>query len=214
MFELARLKVQGFRGFVGERQFEFDEPVVILLGENHRGKSSTLNAVEWCLFGDECTGKKTGIPERLGWEVSNRHVGDGEIAVEAEFSGPDGTYLVRREISGTRKRAAGTVTVALPDGTGLHGDEAEWRLNALFRSTFRDFMTTVYQHQETIHGILTDQPRERNDAIDRLLGLSEYRELLAGIRAAESEKAQKDIESKFENLGHWLYKASAPTTIC
>ncbi|KKM05772.1 hypothetical protein LCGC14_1750730, partial [marine sediment metagenome] len=119
---------------------------------------------------------------------------------EAEFNSPDGTYLVRREISGTKRRAAGTLTVTLPDGTRLHGEDAERRLNALFRSSFRDFMTTVYQHQEAIRAILTDEPRNRNDAIDRLLGLSEYSELLKGIRAAKTEKAQTAMESEFEHL--------------
>lgn len=200
MFELARLKVRGFRGFAGEREFEFDRPVVILFGENHRGKSSTLNAVEWCLFGDDCVGKKTGIPERVGWELANRRAGEGGMAVEVEFKGPDGACVVSREASGTGKRAAGTLTVTLPDGTRLHGEDAERRLNALFRSSFRDFMTTVYQHQEAIRAILTDEPRNRNDAIDRLLGLSEYRDLLRGIQDAGTEKAQKAMESEFNVL--------------
>jgi DNA repair exonuclease SbcCD ATPase subunit len=200
MFELARLKVQGFRGFVDEREFEFDAPVVILFGANGCGKSSTLNAVEWCLFGDECVGKRTGIPERLAWEISNRYVGEGRVAVETEFKGPDGTYVVSRETTGAGKRAAGTLTVTLPDGTRLHGEDANQRVNALFRSSFRDFMTTVYQHQESIRANLTDVPRNRNDAIDRLLGLSEYRELQRAIQDAGTEKAQKDMESDFEHL--------------
>ena len=104
MFELARLTARGFRGFAGEREFEFDKPVVILFGENHRGKSSTLNAVEWCLFGDQCVGKKTGIPERLDWEVPNRHMPDRVVAVEAEFKSSDGTCVVRREMTGTGRR--------------------------------------------------------------------------------------------------------------
>ncbi len=200
MFELERLKVRGFRGFVGEQEFEFDEPVVILFGENHRGKSSALNAVEWCLFGDECVGKKTGIPERLGWEVANRHAGEGGVVVEVKFNNPDGDYVVRREASGTARRAASTATLTLPDGTSLQGEDAEVRISTLFRSSFRDFMTTVYQHQEAIRAILTDEPRQRNDAIDRLLGLSEFRELLKGTRDAGTEKEQKKIESEFDNL--------------
>lgn len=200
MFDLARLKVRGFRGFVREEAFEFDHPIVMLFGENDRGKSSTLNAVEWCLFGEDCVGKKTGIPERINWEVANRYAREAGVAVEAEFNSPDGTYLVTREATGAAKGALGTVTLALPDGTTLHGEDAERRLSSLFRSSFRDFMTTVYQHQESIRAILTEEPRERNDAIDRLLGLSQYRELLKGIRAAEVEKAQKTMENDFENF--------------
>jgi len=200
LFQLTRLTVKGFRGFTDQREFTFDEPVVMLVGENHRGKSSTLNAVEWCLFGDDCVGKKSGIRERLDWEVANRRAADGGVVVEAEFSGPDGTYSVRRDLSGNRRRAGGSLTVVLPDGTSIQGEAADGRLAALFRTSFRDFITTVYQHQETVRAILTNEARERNDAIDRLLGLSEYRGLLRGIRSAEVEKAQRSMEGAFEKL--------------
>jgi DNA repair exonuclease SbcCD ATPase subunit len=54
MFIPTHLAVRGFRGFTGEYAFEFPTPATILFGENHCGKSSTLNALEWCLFGDQC----------------------------------------------------------------------------------------------------------------------------------------------------------------
>jgi exonuclease SbcC len=200
MFELTRLKVRGFRGFVGEQEFVFDHPVVLLFGENHRGKSSTLNAVEWCLFGDECVGKKTGIRERVGWEIANRYLAQGDVAVTAEFTGPNEIYKIAREQSVGRKRSAQKVTVLLPDGNQVQGDEAESLLYALFRSSFQDFMTTVYQHQEAIRAILTQEPRDRNEAIDRLLGLSPYREILRGITGANLERAVSDIESRREDF--------------
>lgn len=199
MFELARLKVRRFRGFVDEEEFVFDQPVVLLYGENHRGKSSTLNALEWCLFGDQCFGAKTGIRERVDWEIPNRYV-PGDVTVTAEFNGPDGRYTIRRDHVAAGRRGAGTVTVVLPDETKLHGDEAQHQLYQLFRSSFQEFMTTVYQHQEAIRSILTQEPRQRNEAIDRLLGLSEYRELLGGIDKAQLEKTEKALEGKFENL--------------
>ena len=200
MFELARLRVCGFRGFVGEQGFSFDHPVTLLCGENHLGKSSTLNAVEWCLFGDECVGKKTGIRERVNWEIANRYLQQGEVAVTAEFKGPEGTYTITREQSVGRRRAAQKVTVLLPDGTQLQGDEAENMLYVLFRSSFQDFMTAVYQHQEAIRVILTQEPRERNDAIDRLLGLSPYREILKGIIGARLEETLTNMEGKREDF--------------
>ncbi|MBI4329887.1 MAG: AAA family ATPase [Chloroflexi bacterium] len=198
MYELVRLKVSGFRGFVREKEFVFDQPVVLLFGENHRGKSSTLNAVEWCLFGDECVGKKTGIRERVGWEIANRTQGD--VIVTTEFAGPKGIYKIVREQSVARKRGAQKVSALLPDGSQVQGDDAEYLLRALFRSSFQDFMTTVYQHQEAIRAILTQEPRDRNDAIDRLLGLSPYREILKGIVATNLEQAVNGMDGKREDF--------------
>lgn len=200
MFHLTRLKIRDFRGFTDEQELKFDQPVVLLFGENHRGKSSTLNAVEWCLFGEKCVGKKTGIRERIGWEIPNRYVSGGSVAIEVEFKGSDGNYVVTRELSTTGRRPLEKIIVQLPDGTELHGDDAERQIYTLFRSSFQDFMTTVYQHQEAIRATLTQEPRDRNDAIDRLLGLSEYRELVRGITDAKIENTYRAMESDFENF--------------
>ena len=200
MFSLMHIKVRGFRGFVQEQEFAFDRPVVLLVGENHRGKSSTLNAVEWFLFGNECIGTKTGIRERVAWEIPNRYAPEVNVAVTVVFDGPQGSCTIIREQQRRGSRASETVTVLPPDGIKLLGEDAEMELHRLFRSSFQDFMTTVYQHQEAIRAIVTQEPRQRNEAIDRLLGLSQHRELLAGIDKAQLEKTQKAMEGKFEGF--------------
>ena len=200
MFQLTRLKICSFRGFAGAQELNFDQPVVLLCGENHRGKSSTLNAVEWCLFGGNCVGKKTGIRERIDWEISNRYASGEGTFVEVEFKGPEGNYVITRELVGTGRRASERTKVTLPDGAQLHGDDAERQIYALFRSSFQDFMTTVYQHQEAIRAVLTQEPRDRNDAIDRLLGLSEYRELVRGITDAKIGTAYNAMKNEFDNF--------------
>ncbi|MFW6116658.1 MAG: AAA family ATPase, partial [bacterium] len=200
MFELVRLSVSGFRGFVGTQEFEFDRPVALLFGENHQGKSSTLNAVEWCLFGEDCVGKKTGIRERVGWEVASRSLREGNVSVVTEFQDPKGRYVVTREQHVGRRRGGEDLAILTPEGTRVHGDEAKMLLYALFRSSFQDFMTTVYQHQEAVRAVLTQEPRERNAAIDRLLGLSTYREVLDGITAANLERAVSEMEHRREDF--------------
>jgi exonuclease SbcC len=200
MFQLIRLKIRSFRGFADAQELNFDQPVVLLCGENHRGKSSTLNAVEWCLFGENCVGKKTGIRERIGWEISNRYVSGESVLVEAEFKSPEGNYVVTRELSGTGRRALERIMIKLPDGVELHGDDAERQIYTLFHSSFQNFMTTVYQHQEAIRAVLTQEPRDRNDAIDRLLGLSEYRELVRGITDAKIGNTYKAMKNEFDSF--------------
>ena len=81
MLVLKKINVTGFRGFTTRQELSLDATATILFGENHSGKSSTLNAIEWCLFGDACKGKDTGIRERIGWEFLNRHLQVPEIHV-------------------------------------------------------------------------------------------------------------------------------------
>src|SRR5262249_47541262 len=151
-------------------------------GENHCGKSSTLNALEWCLLGDQCKGKETSIRERVGWIISNQYLERPDVLVELRLTDSGGEYVVRRRLHRPAKKHSLVEELELecPNGEVVNGVSAETLLAQWLRSSFRDFSTTVYQHQETIRGIVTQEPRERNDAIDRLLGLSDYRNLLSG----------------------------------
>ena len=199
MITLKGLKVKGFRAYMEGTEFTFDNPVILLFGENHRGKSSTLNAIEWCLFGDECTGTRTGIRERIDWEIPNRNMHPPDVSVELELEDKatgDKLTISRRWVSARRDE----LKVTLPDGQSLKEQEAKEKLTQLLKSSFRDFLTTVYQHQEAIRAILTQEPRERNDAIDRLLGLSDYRNILTGMEAARVPTEQKKIGQNFDSF--------------
>lgn len=200
MFTLKKLKIKGFRAYTKEKEFTFDNPIVLFFGENHRGKSSTLNAIEWCLFGNECTGEKSGIRERIDWEIKNRNLSaKDDVFVELEVEDEKGNNykILRRFISKTKDE----LKITLPDGRLLTGQEAGRKLAELLnKSSFRDFLTTVYQHQEVIRAVLTQKPKERNDAIDRLLGLSDYRNILSGIDAANLSSFQKEIDNKFDEF--------------
>jgi len=191
MISLRRLTIKGFRAYTEVKEFSFDSPMVLLFGENARGKSSTLNAIEWCLFGNECMGKGTGIRERINWELPNRNTKPPNVSVMLELEDKEGRrYVISRSLAphGRRRGLEEKLRINLPEGGLVEGEEAKARLQQLVKLSFRDFLTTVYQHQEAIRAVLTQEPRERNDAIDRLLGLSDHRNILTGIEAARLEK--------------------------
>jgi DNA repair exonuclease SbcCD ATPase subunit len=195
MFTLTRLIVKGFRGFREAEEFTFDQPATELFGDNRSGKSSTLNAIEWAMFGDACAGKQTGVRERVGWIISNQHSPAPAVRVQLDMEGPEGTYIIVRMLRRPAKKGAAeeTLELTLPNDTTLTGDVANERLAGLLKSSFRDFFTTVYQHQEAIRAVLTQEPKDRNDAIDRLLGLSDQRNLLCALEGADLRGRQKDI---------------------
>jgi len=199
MLNIKKLKIKGFRGYIDEREFSFETPIILLFGENHRGKSSTLNAIEWCLFGNECIGEKTGIRERINWEIPNRNLtSKDEVFVELEMGDENGNvYKIRRKWISKNEDE---LEITLPDGESLGEKNAEEKLTQILKSSFRDFLTTVYQHQEAIRAILTQEPKDRNDAIDRLLGLSDYRNILSGIDKAKIDTKQKNLNKSFENF--------------
>jgi len=194
-----KVKIKGFRGFLKEKEFSFNLPMILFFGENHYGKSSTLNAIEWGLFGNECIGKNTGIRERIDWEIRNRNLPQkDEVWVEIELEDENKNYycVSRKLISKTKDE----LKIILPDKRVLRDEKALEKLSQIIRSSFRDFITTVYQHQEAIRAILTQEQKDRNDAIDRLLGLSDYRNILSGIKAANLDGRQKAMEKDLDNF--------------
>ena len=200
MFNLKSLRLHGFRGFPKEDAlFEFSAPAVLLFGDNHQGKSSVLNGIEWCLYGHECVGTKSGIRERVGgWELVNRQSPKATAELVIDTDEGDIT-ITRTEQKGKGKRGR-HVQVALADGRVLRGNEAERQIAGLLRLSFGDFATVVYQHQESIRAILIQTPKDRNEAIDRLLGLGEYRNVLEGIKGAKLSRIQRELATEREKF--------------
>lgn len=199
MVTLKRLRIKGFRAYRGDKEFVFDKPVILLFGDNGTGKSSTLNAIEWCLYGNECIGAKSDIRERIDWEIPNRNLGsspDVFVELELEDQNSQSYKIFRRWISKTKDE----LKVTLPDGQSLEGQNAKESLAQILKSSFRDFLTTVYQHQEVIRAILTEEPKRRNDAIDRLLGLRHYRNILTGIETGKLQTKQKKMGGDFDSF--------------
>jgi len=174
MLRIKNVKIEGFRGFTQEASFEFDNPITLLYGGNHQGKSSVLNAVEWCLYGDDCIGEKSGIRERVGTgEIAWRVVNDSSqrAQVKLELEDAQGSFIIIREEERERGKKRKKLRIYLPDGPEKEGKEAEYELSRLIHLSFKDFATSIYQHQETIHDFIIQKPSEQSDALDRLLGL-------------------------------------------
>jgi len=199
MLTISELSVCGFRGFNLRRNFVFDRPVTVLFGQNHLGKSSTLNAIEWALFGHQCIGKSTEIPERKGWEVKNKFSETG-CEVSLSFDNGGGQYRLERKFTGKRTKYDDSLRVTLPSGTECVGTDAETHLSILRDATFGDFSASAYQHQESLRSLLVAEPKNRNEALTRLLGLAHYSDFITAINAAKLGKQAKDIDGQFGRI--------------
>jgi DNA repair exonuclease SbcCD ATPase subunit len=210
MLKIKKLEVNGFRGFPQKTSIEFLNPVTILYGGNHQGKSSVLNAIEWCLYGDECIGEKSGIRERVGTgEMSWRIINDNcdTAIVKLEIEGENENFTIIRTLSNGKSKKGKTIKILLQNGTEKEGSEAEQEIKKLLRASFKDFITSVYQHQETIRDFVIQKPSEQSDAMDRLLGLSDYRNILKGINNSNISKIQKFLAEKFDRFQENLKNA-------
>jgi len=210
MLKIKKAEIEGFRGFTQKTSIEFENPITLLHGGNHQGKSSILNAIEWCLYGDECIGEKSGIRERVGkgemaWRVVNDNSEKAKVKLEIE--GEQGGFTISRTEAKGKGKKGKSIKISLPNGTEKEMDEADQEIERLLRVSFKDFATTVYQHQETIHDFVIQTPSEQSAVMDRLLGLSGYRNILDGIKKSGVLKVQKELAEEFNKFQTRLQEA-------
>jgi len=203
--KIKSLKLSYFRGFTKEYLLDLSSPVTILYGGNAVGKSSVLNAIEWCLFGDSCKGRDTGLRERVDWEPQNRS-DPGRCKVQLVCQFEDGEVVFERVP--TKRRGHSGLVIEFSDKVPLQDDDAEsWVQENI--GSFANFMATVYQHQENIRHLAVAQPKDQREAISRLLGLGDYNDLAELVRKSELMKAMDLIG---EELDRWDQLAHEKTS--
>ncbi len=108
---IEKIKVKNFRGFLGEKVINFEEaPFVLLSAPNGSGKTSVIDAIEWCLTGnigrlrEAYDNRSTNNTERKkNWDgiLKNKNAGKQEY-VEVEITYFDRNkrhYLSRKQNS-------------------------------------------------------------------------------------------------------------------
>ncbi|MGO9027817.1 MAG: AAA family ATPase [Acidimicrobiales bacterium] len=188
---LVRLRAEGFRGICDPLDIDFHQQTTVLSAPNGSGKTSILGAIEWALFGElQYQPKENATNDEL---VNIRH--RTQVAtVTIDLANDDGIVSITRSKK-AGKRAAEAI-VQLPNGEEYVGAEANTALFRVLGLTFDDFYRAVYLHQESIRGLLTDDPRVRNEALDRLFGVEKLRDMLKALSG--STKPVRDALDKLE----------------
>jgi DNA repair protein SbcC/Rad50 len=190
-FTISKIEISGFRGFTNLHEIPLGKPLILLHGENRKGKSSITNAIEWCLFGPEVAAIKYGdIRERDAWEVKN--LNSPTCHVQCEFRTPEGKTLRVKRIYKSPKTSDFFYEIK-----GGEQSRDEQKLHALLRISPRDFVSSVHLHPEIVRSLIVAKPKDRKEAIDRLLGLSELRDM---VDAFKSEDPSTWVDHLEQNL--------------
>lgn len=209
-WRLDGITIRQFRGVAKERTYAFAGLPALLHGNNGVGKSTVAIALQWVLFGrfhDALSNTK--------WESFLAPVQGKAKAysVEATFARGDERLVVSRD--GSSK------SFALRLGRQTWEDEAaERKRDELLGLDMDTFVRAVLLQQSRIRGLLIDEPRERNKALDRLLGMDAAEHFLELIRPKDFSKAaegwlyeireeQARLESQEKLLGEQLEKSQS-----
>lgn len=182
--------IEGLRGFNNAQTIKLDCSHALISGRMGTGKSSTLCAIEYALFGDiahiKCSESKTQA------EFVNANKIDQRARVILKLKGDEGEYIIQRE-KHARKRDS-DLTFSTPLGE-FEGDDAANQIYSIF-GTFEDFHRSVFLHQEAVRAIVTENPEERDLALDRLFGLERTRELMSAIPITIVRQEHEKLEGE------------------
>lgn len=205
-YSIKSVSIESFRGYNKPHSFSFTEPITVFCGRNGNGKSSTLYAIEWCLFG-----KIEFLPLLEGQardEIVNQFNNGGIANVKMILQNGNGEVEIERSKETGRKLTE--FTIRTKDGEFVDA-EAEKKFFSIFNMTLDDFVRAVYLHQEAIRALLTDDIKERDEALDGLFGLETMRSIVKGVPIKEIKDRIKKLESQKDKLNS---KISGAIELC
>ena len=200
-YVIDEVSIKGFRGINKKLKLKMHEGICLLYGRNGTGKTSVLQAIEWCL-----TGK---LPYLKGREfryedaIVNMFHPQKTAVVSIVLKDGNGKALTvtrRRNMAKSTTRGKSYLEVETEEEL-LKDDKGQQKLEQILGITPDDFPKIVYLHQEAIRDIVTADPKEMSQTIDRLLGTFELRELVEALDMGRIIRREtKNLRARVDTL--------------
>ena len=237
--KLISLYINNFMPYKGEHSISFpsdhQQNVMLVFGDNMRGKTSLLNAIRWCFYG-KSFGRHLKEVNRLhiiNWDAANED--DWRVNVNLEFSNDNHVYDLRRsmqlkELIYTPKtdNDFDIEVMLMKDGNVVRGDLINHELNQILPediSRFFLFDGELLQEYEMLLDNKAEQGRIIKESIEKVLGVpalingrNEIETLLREARKRQSRDAAQiesvkvysseliKLESEYDSLNSDLEK--------
>lgn len=182
---LRTLKIKNFMPFFGEHRIDFpedrDRNVVVVFGDNMRGKTSLLNAIRWALYQHALDRYGEKIPLQKLVNIDAAGSDEWELGVHLSFEHAGRIYEVsslaeKRKGIGTPKRPEDFLVTAnlRIDGEVIRGDRFAHEINQVLPeqiSRFFLFDGELLQEYEALLADDGDQGKRIKEAIEQALGV-------------------------------------------
>ena len=157
---------------------EFPTGLIGIVGKNGSGKSSIIEAVGWCLYGNSASRTKKD-------EIKTTGISDTEnCSVTLEMMlGPD-TVKIIRELKG--KNDSGHASVFINGNTNAEVRGMNEVSEFIAKRTGMDhvaFFTSVFAKQKELDALSNLQPGERKKTIMKLLRINKIDDAISAIRS-------------------------------
>jgi DNA sulfur modification protein DndD len=221
--KLKDLTITNFMPYKGEHVVRFPQDekrnVMVVFGENMRGKTSFLNAIRWCFYGEALDRDRTRLQRRDLANMDARSEGDWSYSVRLRFEASGALYDLRRRIqpkefvSVPRHDSDFEEDLSLSrDNAVFRGDQIEHEINQLAPyqvSRFFLFDAELLAEYQDLLAEDSDQGRRIKEAIEQVLGvpalLNGKNELRLLLKKAQGvlAKENKNVEGKRSQAEHF-----------
>ena len=183
--KLHSLTARNFMPYKGEMELAFPQDenrnVMIVFGDNMRGKTSILNAIRWAFYGEALSRHSRPIPLQDIVNSDAALVDDWRVEVHVKFDANGYAYDLRRVAD--RKRLVATPSKAedftskihlIRDGSAVSGDQVEAEIGLIAPkqiSRFFLFDGELLQEYETLLIEDSQQGQQIKEAIEQVLGV-------------------------------------------
>jgi DNA sulfur modification protein DndD len=205
---IRELTLNNFMPYRGEHHLQLPadsrKNVTVVFGENMRGKTSLLNAIRWCLYGEALDRDRKPIARSRLANMDAASEGDWRFAVHVKFEANEIEYDLRRTaalrdyVHTPRRDSDFEIDLQLRKGSrAVRADEIEHEINQLLpHQTSRFFLfdaELLAEYQELLAED-SEQGRRIREAIEQVLGVPALVNGKAELRAL-LKKAQ-DVLAK------------------
>jgi DNA sulfur modification protein DndD len=178
---LEKLTMVDFMPYAGTQEVDFtcdaDHPVILIRGENNRGKSSLFAALRWCLYGKAIKRSGSIIPD---YELLNDNAfseNRDSFEVRLEFTNNNDTYIltrsctIKKDAKGIRSSSTSKVYLFV-NNNAVPNDDISRYVNSVLNESISMFFLADMEVLEGYEALVEDDDDsyQVKAAIEGILG--------------------------------------------
>jgi len=204
---LEKLVMTDFMPYIGTQEVDFTvgpgTPIILIEGENNRGKSSLFTAIRWCLYGRALDRSSKTVQDQFLLNDNAYDLGRDNFEVQLSFSNENDHYLLTRTCTVKRdnkgKRSGSTVRTFLHrNRDAISTEDIPRYINEVLDESISMFFLADMEILKNYETLVEDDSKaaiEVKSAIEDILGIPS----LISVRDALKEivdDTYKEIQKK------------------
>ena len=180
---LEKIVMTDFMPYIGTQEVDFSvtpgAPIILIEGENNRGKSSLFTAIRWCLYGRALDRSSKTVQDQFLLNDNAFDLGRDSFEVQLSFSNNNDNYLLTRTCTVKRdtkgKRSGSTVRTFLHrNRDAISTEDIPRYINEVLDESISMFFLADMEILKNYETLVEDDSRaaiEVKSAIEDILGI-------------------------------------------